>query len=257
MESREFYQGKMLQSRRDSGLHLLDKLLDEQARADLTHASNTAVIDAKIRLENLRFKTLASSHPSAFTEVRDELATLMLDLPEPERWSSSATYDYFIRLLASLGDNSLGFAVRSSLTPRQMSEYDHEALGDAIVRRLSELYAEGKHRAHINTRSSSHASPSTAFLATGDADIPKLNKDPVKNVRPACSVCGKTGHSESSFFHNEGATCPVAVSRAPFGTPLYRTHHTSGSQPPPRNGGRRKATNSGSARALAASIRTY
>ena len=83
MERREFYKGKMQQSLRDSGLHLLDKLFDEQARADSTHASNTVVIDAKIRLENLRFETLASSHPSAFTEVRDELANLMLDLGPP------------------------------------------------------------------------------------------------------------------------------------------------------------------------------
>ena len=118
MERREFYKGKMQTSRRDSGLHLLDRLLDEQAHADTTHASNTAVIDAKIRLENLRFQTLASSHPSAFTEVRDELANLMLDHPEPERWPSSAIYDFFLRLLAALGDKSLCFAVRSSLTPR-------------------------------------------------------------------------------------------------------------------------------------------
>ena len=83
MERREFYKGKMQPSRRDSGLHLLDRLLEARAHADLTHSSNTAVIDAKIRLENLRFETLASSHPSAFTDVRDELANLMLDLPEP------------------------------------------------------------------------------------------------------------------------------------------------------------------------------
>jgi hypothetical protein len=257
MESREFYQGKMLQSRRDSGLHLLDKLLDEQARADLTHASNTAVIDAKIRLENLRFETLASSHPSAFTEVRDELANLMLDLPEPERWPSSAIYDYFLRLLASLGDKKLGFAVRSSLTPRQMSEYDHEALRDAIVRRLPKLYVEEKHRAHINARGGSRASPSAAFLAT-DANVPNLKKDPVKNMRPSCRICGKTSHSESACFHNEQATCPVAIGRAPFGTPLHRKHNpnASGSQPPPRNGGRRKSTSSGSAHALAVSSST-
>ena len=68
---------------------MLDRLLEARAHADLTvtHSSNTAVVDAKIRLENLRFETLASSHPSVFTEVRDELANLMLDLPEPERWS--------------------------------------------------------------------------------------------------------------------------------------------------------------------------
>jgi len=165
MERREFYKGKMQPSRRDSGLHLLDKLLEEQAHADITHASNTSVIDATIRLENLRFETLASSHPSSFTELRDELANLMLDLPELERWSSSAIYDYYLRLLASLGDKSLGFAVRSSLTPRQMIEYDHDALGNAIVRRLSELYVEERHRAHINARGGSRASPSAAFLA--------------------------------------------------------------------------------------------
>ena len=59
---------------------------------------------------------------------------------------------YYLRLLASLGDKSLGFAVRSLLTPQQMTEYDHEALGDAMVRRLSELYVEERHRAHINAR---------------------------------------------------------------------------------------------------------
>ena len=138
-----------------------------------------------------------------------------------------------------------------------MSEYDHEALGDAIVRRLSELYVEGKHRAHINTRGGSRASPSAAFLAT-DADFPNLKKDPVKNMRPSCRICGKTGHSESACFHNEGATCPVAIGRAPLGTALHRKHNAnaSGSQPPPRNGGRRKSTSSGSARALAASSST-
>ena len=60
------------------------------------------IIDAKIRLEEVRFEILASSHPSAFTELRDELVNLMLDLPEPERWSSSAIYEYYLRLLASL-----------------------------------------------------------------------------------------------------------------------------------------------------------
>ena len=84
----------------------------------------------------------------------------------------------------------------------------------------------------------------------------KLNKDPVKNVRPACSFCGKTNHSESSCCHNEGATCPIAIRRAPFGTPLFHKHNPSGSQPPPRNGGRRKSSNPSSARALAASSST-
>ena len=74
--------------------------------------------------------------------------------------------------------------------PRQMSEYDREALGDAIVRRLSELYKEEKYRAHINARSRSRASPSAAFLAT-DADIPKLNKDPVKNIRPSSASAAR------------------------------------------------------------------
>jgi len=137
-----------------------------------------------------------------------------------------------------------------------MSDYDHDALGNAIVRRLSELYVEERHRAHINARGGSRASPSAAFLANAaNADVPKLNKDPVKNVRPACSVCGKGNHTESSCFHNEEATCPIAIRRAPFGTPLYNKHHP-GSQPPPRNGGRRKSANSGSARALAASSST-
>ena len=96
MERWEFYKGKMQPSRRDSGLHLLERLLEARAHADLTHSSNTAVIDAKIRLENLRFETLASSHPSAFTEVRDELANLMLDLLAAERWSASNIFDYII-----------------------------------------------------------------------------------------------------------------------------------------------------------------
>ena len=80
----------------------------------------------------------------------------------------------------------------------------------------------------------------------------------MKNIRPSCRICGKTGHSESACFHNEGATCPVAIGRAPFSTPLHRKHNpnASGSQPPPRNGGRRKSTSSGSARALAASSST-
>ena len=69
------------------------------------------------------------------------------------------------------------------MTPRQMSEYDHEALEDAIVRRLSELYVEEKHRAHINARSGSRASPSAAFLAT-DADKPDIPSSPSSTRTP-------------------------------------------------------------------------
>ena len=127
--------------------------------------------------------------------------------------------------------------------------------GDAIVRRLSELCVEERHRAHINARSGSRASPAATFLAT-DADIPQFRKDPTKNMRPSCEIRGKTGHSKSACFHNKNATCATTITRAPVRTPLYRKQHAAsvmGSQPPPRNGGRRKATNSGSARALAAS----
>ena len=92
------------------------------------------MIDAKIRLEELRFEVLTSPPPSAFTELRDELANLILDLPELERWSSSAIYDYYLRLLASLGDKSLGFAVRSSLTPRQMSDTITRPLGTPLYK---------------------------------------------------------------------------------------------------------------------------
>ena len=55
MERREFYKGKMQPSRRDSaGLHLLDRLIDEQAHADITHASNTAVTDQLRRAYSAR-----------------------------------------------------------------------------------------------------------------------------------------------------------------------------------------------------------
>ena len=149
--------------------------------------------------------------------------------------------------------------MRSSLTQRQMREYDHEALADTIVRRLSELSVEEKHRAHINAWTNNRASPSAAFLAT-DANIPKLNKDPIKNARPSCAICGNAGHTEEQCFPNELASCPKAISRAPVGTPLYHKHHlvSVGSQPsPPRNGGRHKAakpSSASTARALAASF---
>ena len=139
MERREFFKNKMERARRDSGVHLVETLLNEQALVDSSHSSNAATIDAKLRLEELRFETLSSTHPSSFTALRDELANLLLELPEAERWSPSAIYDFYMRLLASLGDKSIGFAVRSSLTQQQMNDYDHESLVDSIVRRLSEL----------------------------------------------------------------------------------------------------------------------
>ena len=116
MERREFFKNKMERARRDSGVHLVETLLSEQALVDSSHSSNAAIIDAKLRLEELRFETLSSTHPSSFTALRDELANLLLELPETERWSPSAIYDFYLRLLASLGDKSIGFAVRSSLT---------------------------------------------------------------------------------------------------------------------------------------------
>ena len=121
MERREFYKNKMERARRDSGVHLVETLLNEQALVDSSHSSNAAVIDAKLRLKELRFETLSSTHPSSFTALRDELANLLLELPEAERWSPSAIYDFYLRLLASLGDKSIGFAVRSSLTQQQMN----------------------------------------------------------------------------------------------------------------------------------------
>ena len=139
-----------------------------------------------------------------------ELANLcLLELPEAERWSPSAMYDFYLRLLASLGYESIGFAVRSSLTQRQMITNTTTSLADAIVRRLSELFVEEqeKHRAHINQRDGRRASPAAAFLAT-DADNSKINKDPTKNARPSCAVCGKTGHTENQCFHNLLASCP-------------------------------------------------
>ena len=138
MERREFFKNKMERAHRDSGVHLVEALLNEQALVDSSHSSDAAVIDAKLRLEELRFETLSSTHPSSFTALRDELANLLLELPEAERWSPSVIYDFYLRLLASLGDKSIGFTVRSSLTQWQMNEYDHESLADAIVRRLSE-----------------------------------------------------------------------------------------------------------------------
>ena len=110
MERREFFKNKMERARRDSGVHLVETLLSEQALVDSSHASKAAIIDAKLRLEELRFETLSSTHPSSFTALRDELANLLLELPEAERWSPSAIYDFYLRLLASLGDKSVGFA---------------------------------------------------------------------------------------------------------------------------------------------------
>ena len=92
MERREFFKHKMERARRDSGVHLFETLLNEQALVDSSHSSNAAVIDAKLRLEELRFETLSSTHPSSFTALRDELANLLLELPEAERWSPSAIY---------------------------------------------------------------------------------------------------------------------------------------------------------------------
>ena len=255
MERREYFKNKMERARRDSGVHLVETLLEEQALVDSSHCSNAAIIDAKLRLEELRFETLSSTHPSSFTALRDELANLLLELPEAERWSPSAIYDFYMRLLASLGDKSIGFAVRSSLTQQQMNDYDHESLADSIVRRLSELFVEEKHRAHINQRDGRRASPAAAFLAT-DADNSKINKDPTKNARPSCAVCGKTGHTENQCFHNQLASCPKAISRAPIGTPLYHKHNPSSQLPSPRNSNRHKPakpSSASAARALAAS----
>ena len=197
MERREFFKNKMERARRDSGVHLVETLLNAQALVDSSHSSNAAIIDAKLRLEELRFETLSSTHPSSFTALRDELANLLLELPEAERWSPSAIYIIRHLILKKnlrlLGDKSIGFAVRSSLTQQQMNEYDHECLADLIVRRLSELFVEEKDRAHINQRDGKRASPAAAFPATNS----KTNKDPTKNARPSCAVCGKTGHAEN------------------------------------------------------------
>ena len=94
--------------------------------------------------------------------------------------------------------------MRSSLTQQQMNDYDHESLVDSIVRRLSELFVEEKHRSHINQRDGRRASPAAAFLATNS----KASKDPAKNARPSCAVCGKAGHTENQCFHNLLASCP-------------------------------------------------
>ena len=61
MGRREFFKNKMERTRRDSGVHLVETLLNEQALVDCSHSSNATVIDAKLRLEELRFETLSST----------------------------------------------------------------------------------------------------------------------------------------------------------------------------------------------------
>ena len=56
-----------MRARRDSGVNLVEAFLNEQSLVDCSHSSNAAAIDAKLMLQELRFETLSSTHPSSFT----------------------------------------------------------------------------------------------------------------------------------------------------------------------------------------------
>ena len=258
MERREFFKNKMERARRDSGVHLVETLLNEQALVDFSHSSNAAIIDAKLRLEELRFETLSSTHPSSFTALRDELANLLLELPEAERWSPSAIYDFYMRLLASLGDKSIGFAVRSSLTQQQMNHYDRTRAWRtrSCADSLSFLWKRSTGRTLTNGTVDAPLPPQlfsrlTQTIPRSTRTLPRTRDHPVR-----CAVKRAIPKISASTTCSLRAPTPKAISRAPIGTPLYHKHNPSSQLPSPRNSNRHKPakpSSASAARALAAS----
>ena len=60
-------------------------LLRELASSAHACALDAAVISAKMRLDSLDSEVMSSASPTEYVALRDELTTLMLDLPREQR----------------------------------------------------------------------------------------------------------------------------------------------------------------------------
>ena len=75
-------------------------LLRELASSAHACALDAAVISAKMRLDSLDSEVMSSASPTEFVALRDELKTLMLDLPREQRHTPAQIFHLYASVIA-------------------------------------------------------------------------------------------------------------------------------------------------------------
>jgi|TARA_B100000524_G_scaffold104479_1_gene50383 hypothetical protein len=92
---RDYYNAKLSTTSRASGELLMRVLLGELASSAHACALDSAVISAKMRLDALASTVMRSASPTEFVALRDELTTLLLDLPREQRHTAAQIFHLY------------------------------------------------------------------------------------------------------------------------------------------------------------------
>lgn len=125
-------------------------LLGELMSSAHVCALDSAVISAKMRLDALASTMMRSASPTEFVALRDELSTLMLDLPLEQRHTSAQIFHLYDSVIARLNVPFISFQAKNLLSIETKRDFDHESYADAITQVLSEQLLENRQRAHAN-----------------------------------------------------------------------------------------------------------
>ena len=134
-------------------------LLRELAPSAHACALDSAVVNAKMRLDELATTIMSAPSPAEFAALRDELTELMLELPAEQRHTPSQIYHVYESTFARLNMPCLSFQAKNLLTSEQKRTFDHEAYGEAIKQVLSEHHLEDQQRAISNRAATKRPRP--------------------------------------------------------------------------------------------------
>ena len=208
-------------------------LLRELAPSAHACALDSAVVNAKMRLDELATTIMSAPSPAEFAALRDELTELMLELPAEQRHTPSQIYHVYESTVARLNMPFLSFQAKNLLTLELKRTFDNEAYGEAIKQVLSEHHLEDQQRA-ISNRSATKTATAAAFVAAHSA----AGSDPRRSHLPVCSVCGIRGHAANACWHNADATESAprnsALGRRVAADKSKPTNHRRRNRQPPR-----------------------
>ena len=91
-------------------------LLRELASSAHACALDAAVISAKVRLDSLDSEVMSSASPTEFVALRDELKTLMLDLPREQRHTPAQIFHLYESVITGVNVPFISFQAKNLLT---------------------------------------------------------------------------------------------------------------------------------------------
>ena len=96
-------------------------LLGELASSAHACALDSAVISAKMPLDALASTVMSSASPTEFVALRDELTTLLLDLPREQRHTAAQIFHLYESVIARIN------IIQDTPLSNKKRDFDHES----------------------------------------------------------------------------------------------------------------------------------